>query len=269
MHRLRTFGLVDLRDPDGRELLPAAGSTTPLALLAYLAVARPTGAHQREKLTALFWPRLDPIAAGAALDETLDILATALGPDSITGRDAASAGVDPDRCCCDAATFRAALDTGEMIDALALYRGDFLQGFVVESPAVRRWIKAERAVLRRQAAHGARQLADQSESQGRVTTAVTWAKRGLELQFDDERALRRLLRLLDRAGDRKTALRIYERFSRRLHDDLQREPASPTTELVARIRRAGAVLNQEPGSARIPGPVLPLDSPRPQTEHRA
>ena len=51
-------------------------------------------------------------------------------------------------------------------------------------------------------------------------------------------------------------------------EDLGREPASPTIELVARIRRAGAVINQEPGSARIPGPGLPLDPPRSRTEHR-
>lgn len=268
MHRLRTFGMVDLRNSKGRELLPSAGGTTPIALLIYLAVARPVGAHDRDKLGALFWAELDAPAAGKALDETLDLLATALGDGAIVGRDTESVGLDPERCWCDAAAFRTLLDAGRTADALALYRGDFLQGFKVSGPEFQRWMKAERAVLRRQGAHGARELADQCESRGRLTTAVTWAKRGLEMQFDDERALRRLLRLLDRAGDRKTALRIYERFSRRIHDDLARDPASPTTELVARIRRAASIPNQEPGSARVPSPALPLDVPRPPTEHR-
>jgi len=268
MHRLRSFGVVDLRDGEGGELLPAGGDNAGLALLAYLAVARPAGVHDRDKLLALLWPGQAPARAATALDETVDALETALGAGSIAGRDTESLGLDAERCSCDAAAFRTALDTGRTADALALYRGDFLQGFTVESPEYQQWMRAERAVLRRQAAHGARQLADQHESRGRLTTAVTWAKRGLELQFDDERVLRRLLRLLDRAGDRKTALRIYERFSRKLHDDCAREPAPLTTELVARIRRAGSVTNQEPGSARVPGPGFPLDPPRPPTEHR-
>ena len=266
MHRLRTFGLVDLRNPEGRELLPPAGAAVPLALLAYLAVARPVGPHDREKLVGLFWPGTAAGEASRALDDALDILATALGADAITGRGGDSVGLDPERCWCDAGAFRALLDAGRTADALALYRGDFLQGFKVEGAEFQRWMKAERAVLRRQGAHGARQLADQYESRGRLTSGVSWAKRGLELQFDDERALRRLLRLLDRAGDRKMALRIYERFSRRMHDVLARDPASPTTELVARIRRAASLPNQEPGSARVAS--LPLDVPRPPTEHR-
>ena len=268
MHRLRTFGLVDLRDSKGRELLPATGGTTPVALLVYLAVARPAGPHDRDKLAALFWAEMDAAAALEALEDTLDILATALGDGAITGRDTECIGLDPDLCWADAAAFRALLDAGRTSEALALYRGDFLQGFKADGPEFQRWMKAERSVLRRQGAHGARELADQYESRGRLTTAVTWAKRGLEMQFDDERALRRLLRLLDRAGDRKTALRIYERFSRRMHDDLARDPASPTKELVARIRRAASVPNQEPGSARVPAPGLPLDAPRSQREHR-
>ena len=268
MHRLRTFGLADLRNRNGRELLPATGETTPLAVLIYLAVARPVGPHDRGDLLQVFWPGQDETRAREALDDTLDVIATALGDGAITGRDTDSVALDPARCWCDVGAFRSLLDAGRNADALALYRGDFLQGFKAGAAEFNRWMKAERAVLRRQGAHGARALADQYESRGRLTTAVTWAKRGLEMQFDDERALRRLLRLLDRAGDRKTALRIYERFSRRLHDDLDRDPASPTRELVARIIRAASVPNQEPGSARVPPPGIAADAPRSQPEQR-
>ena len=265
MHRLRSFGLVDLRDPEGREILPAATGTTALALLAYLAVARPAGPHHRDKLATLFWP--DASAADSAVAELEAVrsqLALVLGDDAITDPADESIALDPERCWCDAAAFRTALDTGRTADALELYRGDFLQGFSVQSAGLRRWMKAERAVLRRQAAQGARQLADQYESCGRLTSAVTWAKRCLELQSDDERVLRRLLRLLDRTGDRKTALGVYERFSRRLRDDFARDPVPLTTELVARIRRAGSATNQ-PGSARVPSTGVP---PEPPKEHR-
>ena len=268
MHRLRTFGLVDLRDSEGRELLPAAGATMPLALLVHLAVARPAGPHRRDKLAALLWPEAMAAARREAFDDALDIVRTALGEATIVDVGDDSVALDPAQCWCDAVAFRTALDTGDTAEALALYRGDFLQGFVVASADFQQWMRTERSVLRRQAAHGARELADQFESRGQLTTAVTWAKRGAELQYDDERSLRRLLRLLDRAGDRKTALRIYERFSRKLRDSLKREPHALTADLVARIRKAASVLNQEPGSARVPAPGLPIDAPRPPTEHR-
>jgi DNA-binding SARP family transcriptional activator len=264
MHRLRSFGLVDLRDAGGRELLPAATGSTALTLLAYLAVARPAGPHDRDKIATLFWPDTTPADSAAELDVVRNQLAVRLGEDALTGTGDGSIGLDPERCWCDAAAFRTALDAGRTADALELYRGDFLQGFNVSSAGVRRWIKAERSVLRRQAAQGARQLADQYESCGRLTSAVTWAKRCLELRSEDERVLRRLLRLLDRTGDRKMALRVYERFSRRLRDDFARDPAPLTTELVARIRRAGSASHQ-PGSARVPAAGLP---PEPPKEHR-
>ena len=268
MHRLRTFGLVDLRDADGRELLPAAGDTLPLALLIHLATARVAGAHRRDRLSALLWPEAPRARQADALDDALDIVRTALGEGAIVDIGADSVALDPAHCWCDATAFRTALDTGDTPEALALHRGDFLQGFVVPSADFQQWMRSERSVLRRQAAHGARELADQHESKGQLTSAVTWAKRGLELQYDDERALRRLLRLLDRAGDRKTALRIYERFSRKLRDGLKRDPAPLTADLVARIRKAASATNQEPGSARVSGTSLPLDIPRPPTEHR-
>lgn len=268
MHRLRTFGLVDLRDADGRELLPAAGNTIPLALLIHLAAARTAGAHRRDRLAALLWPEATPTRRAESLDDALDIVRTALGEATIVDIGADSVALDPSRCWCDATAFRTALDTGDTPEALALYRGDFLQGFVVPSADFQQWMRTERSVLRRQAAHGARELADQYESRGQLTSAVTWAKRGIELQYDDERALRRLLRLLDRAGDRRTALRLYERFSRKLRDSLKRDPGPLTAELVARLRKAAGVASQEPGSARVPATGQPLDPPRPPTEHR-
>lgn len=268
MHRLRTFGLVDLRDAEGRELLPATGDTMPLALVLHLAAARTAGAHRRDKLAAFLWPEATRPHQAELLDDALDIVRTALGDGVVVDIGADSVALDPSRCSCDAAAFRAALDVGDTPEALALYRGDFLQGFSVPSATFQQWMRSERSMLRRQAAHGARELADQYESRGQLTSAVTWAKRGLELQYDDERSLRRLLRLLDRAGDRQTALRIYERFSRKLREGLKREPGQLTTELMGRIRKAASAPNQEPGSARIPATSLPLDPPRPPTEHR-
>src|SRR5687768_5233727 len=109
MHRLRTFGLVDLRDSEGRELLPAAGATMPLALLVHLAVARPAGPHRRDKLAALLWPEAMAAARREAFDDALDIVRTALGEATIVDVGDDSVALDPAQCWCDAVAFRTAL----------------------------------------------------------------------------------------------------------------------------------------------------------------
>jgi tetratricopeptide (TPR) repeat protein len=63
---------------------------------------------------------------------------------------------------------------------------------------------------------------------------------------DDESSLRRLLALLDRAGDRPAAIQAYEDFARRMAQNLELEPAPETRALAESIRaRAGG----EGGSA--------------------
>ena len=106
MHRLRTFGLVDLRDADGRELLPATGDTIPLALVVHLATARPPGARRRDDLGALLWPEETIGRQRDALDAVLDIVRTALGDAAIVDVGRSSVALDPARCWCDVSAFR-------------------------------------------------------------------------------------------------------------------------------------------------------------------
>ena len=67
MIRLRTLGALDLRAVDGEELRTVLAQPKRFALLAYLAVATPRGAHQRDTLIALFWPEQDSEHARNAL----------------------------------------------------------------------------------------------------------------------------------------------------------------------------------------------------------
>ena len=216
MLRLSTFGSVDLRDSEGKDLGPVLAQPKRLALLVYLVVARPQGAHRRDELLALFWPDLDDSRARDALNQALRFLRQALGPEAFIRRGAEDVGVDPQVVWCDAVAFQEALQAGNPANALALYRGGFLQGFFIEEGGgFEEWMERERAVLRDAAGRGARQLAEEHAAQDALTLAIEWGRRGLELAPDDERALRRLLKLYDRAGDRAGAFRIYEAFVRR------------------------------------------------------
>lgn len=73
-------------------------------------------------------------------------------------------------------------------------------------------------------------------------TATRWARTALLLAPEDERSLRKLMCLLERAGDTAGALREFEVFSRGLLEDYGIEPSAATLELVdsLRTRKEGA-----------------------------
>lgn len=157
------------------------------------------------------------------------------------------------------------MEDGRPDDALRLYGGDFLDGFFAEEASgFEEWSETERAALRELAARGARQLAEQHDAQGVHTVAVAWGRRAAELAPDDERAFRRLLGLLERAGDRAGALQAYDEFSRRLRAEHGAEPAAETRAMVEAIRRASgmpAVAVATPPDEPVLSPVVQRQAP--------
>jgi serine/threonine protein kinase/DNA-binding SARP family transcriptional activator len=253
--RLSTLGAVDLRAPDERALDGVLAQPKRVALLVYLAAARPAGFHRRDRLIALFWPELDDARARDALSQALRFLRQALGAKAILTRGVDEVGIDHGVVWCDAVAFRTALEEGRPVDALGLYRGDFLDGvFVEEAGGFEDWIESERAALRELAARGARQLAEQHDSHGAHTIAVGWGRRAVELAPDDERAFRRLLGLLERAGDRSGALQAYDDFARRLRSEYGADPAAETTALADAIRRASRMPVPAPSAVAVRPP---------------
>ena len=108
MIRLQTLGTVDLRS-DGREMSTVIAQPTRLALLAYLAAARPRGFHSRDTLIALFWPESDGERARNSLRQALHHLRRSLGEAAIPGRGDREVAVDPTLVECDAALFDQAI----------------------------------------------------------------------------------------------------------------------------------------------------------------
>ena len=248
---------MELRAPDNRVLDAVLAQPERVALLVYLAVARPVGFHRRDRLLALFWPELDDATARDALSEALHFLRQSLGSEVILTRSADEIGVDAARLWCDATAFRAALDRGQPDDALRLYEGDFLHRFLAEeSGGFTAWVESERASLREVAARGARKLAEMHGDRGDHTSAVAWGRRSAELTPDDERAFRRLLGFLDGAGDHAGALQAYEAFAGRLRAEHGAEPAAETRAIIDAIRREAASTVLAPTAGTPPGRVL-------------
>ena len=236
MLRLQVFGPIELHDHGGRELRAILAQPKRLALLVYL-TSSTQAFHRRDTLLGLFWPELDGARGRRALNQALGFLRKELGVAGvIVSRGHEDIGIDFTKLWCDVHTFREAVGAGRA-DALELYLDDFLRGFFLSgAPAFEEWVERERAGLRIMAARAAHALAQEREGEARFTTAVSTARRAVELSDLDERAMRDLLTLLDRLGDRAGALHAYDEFARRLAAEYGSEPAAETKAVVERIR---------------------------------
>lgn len=210
-----------------------------LALLAYLALAA-DGFRRRDQIVGLLWPDQSQEAARAQLRKAVHVLREGLGSDAILSRGGGELRVDPAHVWCDAAALLAHADAGHWPEALALYRGDVLEGVFVEGVAqeFEEWLADRRRALRQAATTAAWECARLEEVRGDLRAAAAMARRALDLAPDDEAGVRRLIELLDRHGDRAGALRFYESWEARLHAEFGVEPAPETRKLVRRVQAA-------------------------------
>ena len=251
MIELRTLGGLDLHDAQGRELRVILAASKPAALLTYLAIATPRGFHRRDTLLALFWPELDQEHARGSLRQALRLMRRSMTAGALLTEGDDASALDRDMFWCDAVTFEELLDGGKEEEALALYRGALLDGFhLMGCLEFERWLEDERLRLKRRAAHAARSLAEQAEAQGNLAEAVEWSRKATAIVPNDETALRWLITLLDREGNRAGAIREHEAFAERLREDYEAEPAPETRDLIASVRARekanGSVLPSAP-----------------------
>ena len=249
------LGPIVLSKADGTELRSLLAQPKRTALLAYLAAEAPRGFQRRDTLLGIFWPEFDETRARAALSRALHFLRGGLGTSAIASRGDDELTVDPAHVWCDVVAFDAARAAGDHAGALALYRGDLLEGFLPdEVPEFERWLERERRRLRQAAAHSAAAVAESREAEGDVAGAVAAARRRVELDVHDETALRALIGLLHRTGDRAGALAAYETAARQLRDELGVEPSTETRAFIEAIR-AGRASSAVPSAARGGTPV--------------
>ncbi|HEX5963522.1 MAG TPA: BTAD domain-containing putative transcriptional regulator, partial [Gemmatimonadales bacterium] len=237
MIELRTLGALELTSADSNAVGSVLAQPRRAALLCYLALALPRGFHRRDMLVALFWPELDQEHARNALRQSVFFLRRALGAKSIVSRGDEELALVPEQVRCDVWAFDAAIDQGRPAEALALYRGELLAGFhISDAPDFERWLDEERNRLRQRAGEAGWALAAAREQEGDAAGAAEAARRAAAFSPTDETALRRLVLLLERVGDRAAAVRAYEAFAWKLEGEYELEPSAETQAVVARIR---------------------------------
>jgi serine/threonine-protein kinase len=255
MIRLTALGAPHLADADaagsGRAIALAGQQPKRLALLAYLAVARPRGEQRRDTLLALLWPELDQARARSALRQALHGVRAALGAAVIDSRGMNAVAVSPGALACDVWELEEAAARGEHARVLALHQGELLAGlFVSDAPAFEQWLDAERARLRALAVAAAWALADGGDD------ATRWARRAVALSPCDEGAVRRAMRLLAARGDRAGALAAYEQFAAALRAELAAEPSAETEQLAHSLRHSSFPPKRESRREPVPVPIL-------------
>lgn len=237
MIQFGVLGSLDLRGPEGDEILPVLSRPKHTAVLAYLAIASPRGFHRRDKIVALFWPEHDHEHARASLRGTVHYLRKSLGEEVVLSRGDEEIGLDWGQITCDAVEFQRAVEEGDLAGALDLYRGGLLEGFFLSGcPGFEQWLDEERVRLRELAAVTGWAMAHLHLRAGRITSAERTGQRALGLVATDENEVRRFIRALAEAGDRAAAVRFYERFAQILQGTLELEPSAETRALVQDIR---------------------------------
>ena len=231
---LRVLGVPALVGPDGEPI--TFRTRKHFALLIYLALEPQV--HRREKLGALLWPGASTSEARHSLATGLSVLRAKLGRERIeTTRDTArlvpgTLELDLDR-----------LARGEIHatdDQPALAVAPLLQEFVVADAEpwdqwrdglVAKWTPAIRdALLAR---------IDRSRRQGNTRAMEVLADALLTLDDLSEDGVRAKMESRAFAGDRLTALQVYEDWRVRLADELGAQPSDLVAGMALRLRRRG------------------------------
>src|SRR5262247_4035891 len=233
------------------------------ALLAYLA-ARPGQAHPRDKLAALLWGGTGQEQARSNLRHTLFTIRHALRGLSpgILFSEAQAVAFEPGAVDVDVLTFEklVAEGTAEAFErAVALYRGELLEGLSVDEPPFEEWLLAERERLRELALEALAQLLGH-QSKGQATErAIQTAIRLLALDPLQESAHRTLMRLYARQGRRSAALKQYQICVGVLRRELGAEPEPETRRIYQDIlqKRGSEAAEPETRLTRTPRSTPP------------
>lgn len=243
--------------------------------MAYLAL-RAGEAYPREKLAALFWSDAAESQARTSLRQTLSVIGKAFdaAPAPCLATDAKTVAVVANAVDVDVVRFEAAVRKGTteaLEEAVELYRGDLLDGVVVDEPDFEAWLLTERERLREMAiAALARLLTQYQASPGAIDRAIQTGFRLLALDPCQEPVHRTLMRLYAGQGRHAAALRQYQFCVTTLRRELNTEP-DPETRRVYREMlqrrapsgaRAGAVAESEPettlATVEVPARETPL-----------
>ena len=286
MARLRLSMLGPLEVVLDGDPVTSLATSKARALLASLVVetGRP---HPREALSGLLWPEWPERSARANLRNVLANLRKAIGdrdiapPTLLATRETIQFNGASD-CWVDVTVFQE-LVQAEPVDgasvrrleqAVALYRGPFLEGFsVADSAPFEDWALVVRERLGQQVLGALQSLTGYEEARGAYARAREHTRRRVALAPWQEQGHRELMRLLALSGQRGAALAQYEACRRALREELDVEPGEGTTRLYQRIRNGELGPAKEttardgriPSAQEPPSPLPPHNLPAPLT----
>lgn len=224
------------------------------ALIAYLALA-PGRAYPRDGLASLLWGDRGGAQARKSLRQTVYELRKAV-PDArgvLLDLEREGIALNPVVVEADVPRFEALVREGTpaaLEEAAALYRGDFLHGFVLEETGFEEWLVAERERLRELAIEGLAKLLAHRATGSATESGLQTALRLLALDPLQEAVHRTVMRLYARQGRRAAALRQYQLCADVLRRELRTDPEPATKELYRELlqAQAGVPAEREPVS---------------------
>ena len=248
-------GVLYARTSDG-QLEQLVGPGKHLAVLIYLALS-PRRSASRDHLIDVLWADLAPSDARHALRQAIWYLRQRAGEDVILSRNGDLVlGVELDL---DRDAFLAAIERGDLDEAVRRYRGDFLAGFATPGGAeFEQWADVERYRLQLAYAEAAESLARRHLTEGHLREAQRIARDLRDLAPQRQRSWRLLLETLLASGDRVQAVGEADALTRMLEAE-GREPEPATAEMLHRALQGEST--QDASRAQADVTVNPLLHP--------
>lgn len=226
---IRTFGGLDVTLAGATIATFEARSAA--ALLVYLAHA--DGPVPREVLAHMLWPDRPRETALANLRSAAHRLKRVVSDHLHVTRGA----LELSGAWTDGRALEGLLRGRSPADAVALYRGDFLDGFVLDgSPAFESWLTEEAERYRALVVATLQELVLTARAAGGVDDAIEYGHRLLRIDPLHEPTHRAIARALARSGRRAAALAQIEACVTTIHAELGFEADPATLQLAAAIR---------------------------------
>jgi DNA-binding SARP family transcriptional activator/tetratricopeptide (TPR) repeat protein len=208
-----------------------------LALLVYLAV-EPHQQHRRDRLAELLWPRVSLAEARHSLATALSVLRPRVGANALQAtREQVSLApghleLDLDRL---AAGDVAGSETSSPLEVAA-----FLEGFdIPDAGEFALWKDRQQARWLPAVMSAFGQGLERCRRVGDTRRIEQIADKMLALDPACEDAVRAKMEVLAFAGDRLSALRLYEGWRVRIAEELDAVPSAPLERMAARLRQRG------------------------------
>jgi len=260
------------------DVLVTASRRAVVALMAYLTVREldhPGQRFSRDSLAELFWTDYDLAKGLANLRHTLWEVTQFLGEGWVIAEHEAIY-LNPNAMVnLDVGQFQTllaqvsresdlTLRSAKLVEAVKLYRGDFLSGFSLkDSSGFNQWVSAQSETLRRAFASALERLVDDYVTLREPRLALPYAQQLIELDPFHEPAQRMLMQLYAMTDQQNAAIQRYKTLEKFLRKELNVDPQPETRELYKKIRRggiqAGFIENKSPSLEKaLPKHNLPI-----------